>query len=36
MIGVITHVPALAERAPVRFVVSRAGTTSRVRREGAA
>src|SRR6185437_15494167 len=25
MIGIITHVPALAERAPVRFVVSRAG-----------
>ncbi|HEX9554325.1 MAG TPA: SMC family ATPase [Streptosporangiaceae bacterium] len=36
MIGIITHVPALAERVPVRFVVSRAGTTSRVRREGGA
>ena len=36
MIGIITHVPALAERVPVRFVVSRAGTTSTVRREGAA
>jgi DNA repair protein SbcC/Rad50 len=36
MIGIITHVPALADRVPVRFVVSRAGTTSTVRREGAA
>jgi DNA repair protein SbcC/Rad50 len=36
MIGIITHVPALAERVPVRFVVSRAGTTSTVRKEGAA
>jgi exonuclease SbcC len=36
MIGIITHVPALAERVPVRFVVGRAGTTSTVRREGAA
>ena len=35
MIGIVTHVPALAERVPVRFVVSRAGTTSTVRREGA-
>ncbi len=35
MIGIITHVPALAERVPVRFVVSRAGTTSTLRREGA-
>ena len=34
MIGIITHVPALAERVPVRFVVSRAGTTSTLRREG--
>jgi exonuclease SbcC len=33
MIGIITHVPALAERVPVRFVVSRAGTTSTLRRE---
>ncbi|HUZ53731.1 MAG TPA: SMC family ATPase [Streptosporangiaceae bacterium] len=36
MIGIITHVPALAERVPVRFVVSRAGTTSTLRREGVA
>jgi exonuclease SbcC len=36
MIGIITHVPALAERVPVRFVVSRAGATSTVRREGGA
>jgi len=34
MIGIITHVPALAERVPVRFVVSRAGTTSTLRKEG--
>ncbi len=34
MIGIITHVPALAARAPVRYVVSRAGTTSTLRREG--
>jgi exonuclease SbcC len=34
MIGIITHVPALAERAPVRFLVSRAGMTSTLRREG--
>ena len=36
MIGIITHVPALAERVPVRFVVSRAGNTSTLRREGVA
>jgi DNA repair protein SbcC/Rad50 len=36
MIGIITHVPALAERVPVRFVVSRAGATSTLRKEGAA
>jgi exonuclease SbcC len=36
MIGIITHVPALAERVPVRFVVSRAGTTTTLRREGVA
>jgi exonuclease SbcC len=36
MIGIITHVPALAERAPVRFVVSRAGTTSTLRKESVA
>jgi exonuclease SbcC len=35
MVGVITHVPALAERAPVRFVVSRAGGTSTIRKERA-
>jgi exonuclease SbcC len=35
MVGVITHVPALAERAPVRFVVSRAGGTSSIRKETA-
>jgi exonuclease SbcC len=33
MIGVITHVPALAERVPVRFVVSHAGGTSTLRKE---
>ncbi|MGB6455254.1 MAG: SMC family ATPase, partial [Streptosporangiaceae bacterium] len=33
MVGVITHVPELAERVPVRFVVSRAGTTSSIVRE---
>jgi exonuclease SbcC len=33
MVGVITHVPALAERVPVRFVVSRTGTTSTLRKE---
>jgi len=36
MIGIITHVPALAERVPVRLVVSRTGTTSTLRREGVA
>ncbi len=36
MIGIITHVQALAERAPVRFVVSRAGATSTLRKEGVA
>jgi DNA repair protein SbcC/Rad50 len=35
MIGVITHVPALAERARVRFVVSRAGGSSVIRKERA-
>jgi len=34
MVGVITHVPALAERVPVRFVVSRDQRTSSVTREG--
>ena len=33
MVGVITHVAELAERVPVRFVVSRAGTTSTIVRE---
>jgi len=31
---VITHVPALAERVPVRFVVSRDQRSSAVTREG--
>ena len=35
MVGVITHVPELAERVPVRFVVSRTGTTSAIVRERA-
>ena len=33
MIGIITHVAALAERAPVRFVVSHTGATSALRKE---
>ena len=33
MVGLITHVAALAERVPVRFVVSRDGATSSLRRE---
>jgi DNA repair protein SbcC/Rad50 len=33
MVGVITHVPALAERVPVRFVVSHTGGTSTLRKE---
>jgi len=33
MVGVITHVSELAERVPVRFVVSRSGTTSSIVRE---
>ena len=33
MVGVITHVPALAERVPVWFVVSHAGGTSTLRKE---
>jgi len=33
-VGVITHVPALAERAPVRFQVRRDSRTSSVTREG--
>jgi exonuclease SbcC len=35
MVGVITHVAELAERAPVRFVVSRTGTTSTIVKERA-
>ena len=34
MVGVITHVPALAERVPVRFQVTRDGTGSHITREG--
>ncbi len=33
MVGVITHVAELAERVPVRFVVSRSGTTSTIVKE---
>lgn len=33
MVGLVTHVAALAERVPVRFVISRDGTTSAVRKE---
>jgi exonuclease SbcC len=36
MVGVITHVAALAERVPVRFLVSRDARTSSVVREGPA
>ncbi|HTK62284.1 MAG TPA: SMC family ATPase [Pseudonocardia sp.] len=36
MVGVVTHVPALAERVPVRYVVSRDQRTSSVVREGMA
>ncbi|MFL6139274.1 MAG: AAA family ATPase [Frankiaceae bacterium] len=32
MIGVVTHVPALAGRVPVQFAVAREGSTSRLRR----
>ena len=35
MVGVITHVPALAERVPVRFLVTRDGSGSHITREGA-
>jgi DNA repair protein SbcC/Rad50 len=34
MVGLVTHVAALAERVPFRFVVSRDGATSVLRREG--
>lgn len=33
MVGVITHLPALAERVPSRFVVSHTGATSTLRKE---
>ena len=33
MIGIITHVPALADRVPVRFVVARTAATSTLRKE---
>jgi DNA repair protein SbcC/Rad50 len=33
MVGVVTHVAELAERVPVRFVVSRSGTTSTIVKE---
>jgi exonuclease SbcC len=33
MIGIITHVSALADRVPVRFVVARTATTSTLRKE---
>jgi exonuclease SbcC len=32
MVGIVTHVPALAERVPVQFAVSRDGASSRVHR----
>jgi exonuclease SbcC len=34
MVGVITHVPGLAERVPVRFAVRRDQRTARIEREG--
>jgi exonuclease SbcC len=34
MVGVVTHVGALAERIPVRFEVSRDARTARVERVG--
>jgi DNA repair protein SbcC/Rad50 len=34
MIGIVTHVPALAERVPVQFAVTRTGASSRVERVG--
>jgi exonuclease SbcC len=36
MVGVITHVAALAERVPVRFVVTRDGNGSHIEQEGLA
>ena len=35
MVGVITHVPGLAERVPVRFAVRRDQRSARIEREGA-
>ncbi len=35
MVGIVTHVAGLAERVPVRFVVSRTGATSALRMERA-
>jgi exonuclease SbcC len=35
MVGIVTHVATLAERVPVRYVISRTGTTSAVREERA-
>jgi exonuclease SbcC len=32
VVGIVTHVPALAERVPVQFAVTREGSTSRLRR----
>ena len=32
MVGVITHVPALADRIPVRFQVTRTGARSQIER----
>ncbi len=34
MVGVVTHVPALAERVPVRFEVTKDARTARVERVG--
>jgi exonuclease SbcC len=34
MIGIVTHVPALAERVPVQFAVTRTGASSRIERVG--
>ena len=34
MVGVITHVPGLAERVPVRFLVRRDQRSARIAREG--
>lgn len=34
MVGIVTHVAALADRVPVRFVVARSGAGSTLRKEG--